>query len=461
MLPPKQNVPSPQHLPPQDVQIGARMPHGLVGHHAHRRRRGQLGVEDLGQRGRQPGQVIAAGQVVEPEHRNRRPRHRARRRRVVRRHGGPGDQRAAQREADPARRRAAAGELALHAGQRREQLAGVVEPVRAIDRDRLREQAADRPRDPRAGDPRAVRPRSGDGFPQRHPHRVDVGAGVRRVAAEQLGRHVQRRPGPHRVGRRGRCPDLGVQLRQAEIEHLGLAAGAQEHVAGLDVAMDHARRVGLDQRARHVRRDRHRVARRQLPVAGEPAAQRLALEQLEDQVRRALELAVIVQRDDVGVLQPRRRGGLGVKQRLAHRGVPPARPAHHLHGHQPTELRVARAVHHAELAAALHGDDLEPTDPLAHRGLGPRGLVQHAEHGRFDLAAQLPRRAVRRLARGSRRIVRRVGEPLAAALAARAVGLDPCPLRLCQRAVQELDDLVLAGTIVELDHTAHRPFGRR
>jgi hypothetical protein len=80
--------------------------------------------------------------------------------------------------------------------------------------------------------------------------------------------------------------------------------------------MNHAGGVGTGQRARDIGGDRERALRRQRAVAREPAAQGLAVEQLEDQIRRSLELAVVVQRDDVGVLQPRGRRGLGLEQRL-------------------------------------------------------------------------------------------------------------------------------------------------
>jgi len=58
----------------------------------------------------------------------------------------------------------------------------------------------------------------------------------------------------------------------------------EEHVVRLDIAMDHAFGVSVGQRVRHLAQNPHRFAHRQLPLAGQLGAQRLALDERHDVV---------------------------------------------------------------------------------------------------------------------------------------------------------------------------------
>ena len=93
------------------------------------------------------------------------------------------------------------------------------------------------------------RQRAGRHLVEHDAEREQVGARVELPAARLLGRHVrhraQRRPRHrHSLAMRGlvRRRRLGPldQLRQAEVEHLGLAARRHEDVRRLDVAVDDA-----------------------------------------------------------------------------------------------------------------------------------------------------------------------------------------------------------------------------
>jgi len=151
---------------------------------------------------------------------------------------------------------------------------------------------------PRDGDVRA-RPRDGperprgaarQGFEQDLPERVEVGAPVHGAALGLLGRHVDRRPGEGRpaVGRRAgeargeRRPAGGGGRERGpdpEVGELGLAAGIEEDVRRLQVAVDDAARVRELERLEDGLRDRVRVReleparQRRQPVRQRPAGE--------------------------------------------------------------------------------------------------------------------------------------------------------------------------------------------
>ena len=126
-----------------------------------------------------------------------------------------------------------------------------------------------------------VRLLAGQHLEQHGAEAVDVGPGVERaVAAGLLGAHVGRRPDAHAglgelvlvLGRAERAGD-------AEVGDEGVAVAGEEQVLGLDVAVDHAVLVGVVQRLRRLAGDPERVLERELPLAPEPVAQALALDE--------------------------------------------------------------------------------------------------------------------------------------------------------------------------------------
>jgi len=119
--------------------------------------------------------------------------------------------------------------------------------------------------------------------------------------------------------------------------------------------------------------------------------QRLALEQLEDEVRAALGGAGVVERDDVRMRELRDRLRLLLQPLLAehHLGVPPR--AHRLERDAPPELAVLRLEHEAEAPPADLADELEPPDHRARvEHVLPRALLGRrggeALHERGDAA---------------------------------------------------------------------------
>ena len=148
----------------------------------------------------------------------------------------------------------------------------------------------------------------------------DVGARVGRLAAHLLGRHVPERahddaglgaPGLGRKVGPARGGAFGLrQFGEAEVEDLHAAVVGDEDVLGLQVAVHDALLVRRREAVRDLERVVDRLARREL-AAGEDRAERLALEQLLDDVRRAVRVRPdVVDRRDVGMVQDAR--GLGL-----------------------------------------------------------------------------------------------------------------------------------------------------
>ncbi len=113
----------------------------------------------------------------------------------------------------------------------------------------------------------AERPIAVQSFVERDAERIDVGARIDRLAAELLGRHVDRRPQQrprpgqgrgHRLVERDLRRVLGVggdrllavdAAREPEVGHPDAPVLSDEHVVGLEVAVDEAGGVRLGEPA--------------------------------------------------------------------------------------------------------------------------------------------------------------------------------------------------------------------
>ena len=156
------------------------------------------------------------------------------------------------------------------------------------------------------------RARPGDHLVEHHPDGVEVRARVDLVgAAGLLGRHVLGRA--HDDAGDGELLLLRIgapRLGDAEVDELeeGLSpAERDEHVLGLEVAVDDAERVRRLERLEDLRRVVARRRHRQPPLALHHRRQRLALQQLHHDVRVAVGRAVHVRHlHDVGAADLRR-----------------------------------------------------------------------------------------------------------------------------------------------------------
>jgi hypothetical protein len=109
---------------------------------------------------------------------------------------------------------------------------------------------------------RAARQPPGQHLERDHAQRVDVDGGRHPAADHLLGRHVRRRAGE--VAGAGAL--VALVAGQPEVGDHRAVAGEQ-HVARLEVAVDHARRVGRAQPRDQPVDDRPDLGRRQRPVA--------------------------------------------------------------------------------------------------------------------------------------------------------------------------------------------------
>jgi hypothetical protein len=119
---------------------------------------------------------------------------------------------------------------------------------------------------------------AGNHFVRHRAERVDVGAVVDiRITRGLLRGHIRGRPERHADGGESTFGfGLADRLRDAEIGDDGVMA-REQHVVGLDVAMDHAARVRVGQRVGDVLEDPDRVAHRKLAFARQAGPERLAL----------------------------------------------------------------------------------------------------------------------------------------------------------------------------------------
>ena len=194
----------------------------------------------------------------------------------------------------------------------------------------------------------------------------DVAARVGGTAAHLLGRHVAERAendsglGSLRRGRQVRLlasETLGLrELGEAEVQDLDAAVLGDEEVLGLQISMDDPLLVRRSEAVGDLDRVVDRLALGQ-SASGKPRAQRLALEQLRDDIGLALEGADVVDRQDVGVVQ-----GPG-RLRLLLEAAQPLRIARerrrqHLDRDVPLESLVARPVHLAHSSGANLAEDL-------------------------------------------------------------------------------------------------------
>ena len=207
----------------------------------------------------------------------------------------------------------------------------------------------------------------GDHLVDDQAERVDVGARVDHAALELLGRHVgdgadqgalgaERGAGRLIVERRARRAGVALaQLGEAEVEQLDAPFG-QHHVAWLEVAVGDAFAVRAGERLGERGGVLQCLVERQRS-ARQPRGERLAVEILHDQVLDAVLLADVVERADVGMVEPRDGAGLALEAQASIRllrGI----GRQHLDGDGAGDARVGRPVDLPHAPPAQEGDDL-------------------------------------------------------------------------------------------------------
>jgi hypothetical protein len=186
---------------------------------------------------------------------------------------------------------------------------------------------------------------SGEAVKREHAERPEIGTKVELLAGQNLlGAHVPRRS--HADARRRRCTAGDCpRFRDAEIQELDerLAGGlAEEHVRGLDVAVDDLRSVGDGQRLRELAHDLSNGAGREAAAPLEMGGEIAPLELLHhDEGDSVVRDAALEDLDDVRAVHLRRDGRLA-RETLRSPGIPEQLRSYELYDDLVPEPEVLR-----------------------------------------------------------------------------------------------------------------------
>ncbi len=200
--------------------------------------------------------------------------------------------------------------------------------------------------------------------------REDIRAGIDRLTAHLLGRHVSNGAEQHagagqlccghrrlrRIGARGVVVHVD-KLGEPEVENLDAAVPREKQVLWFQVAVDDALRVSGGKSLRDLLRPFESLSLRDCAGLDQARAQGLAVEQLRHDERHASLMADVVDDEDVGMIERPgcSRFGLEAPQTGV---VGDGRLGQHLDGHVATEPRVARAIHNAHPSRVEQAHDL-------------------------------------------------------------------------------------------------------
>ncbi len=216
-----------------------------------------------------------------------------------------------------------------------------------------------------------------------HAERVDVDGGGDLARGELLGRHVRRRAGE--VG--DADPDVALVAGQAEVDDHDPACGPvgvdQEHVVGLEIAVDDADVVRGGERGRQLADDGRDLGWRQRALTGQAIGQRLAVQPLHgDEPAVAIVDAEIEQSTDAGVGDPARQHQLAVEPIAGVDAV----ERHGLERDPLIEGAIVRLVDLAHPAPAEQGRDAVAIGDQLAGGVDLAGRARGAPSGTIRLA---------------------------------------------------------------------------
>ena len=220
-------------------------------------------------------------------------------------------------------------------------------------------------------------PPSRDELAEHRPHAEQVAALVDAAPAHLLRRHV--------VGGSHRDPAarfLGLRERDPEVHDLDVAVAGEEHVGGLDVAVDDARRMRAAQPLEDLEDDLDLPAEGEGRALSQRVLQVLAVQELHRDERRAVGVVAEVEdRDDVGVDHPGDGPGLALEADLP-LGIFRDLREHDLERHVALEERVVGLVHdpHGSLAQPVDDFVLAEALGLALRGAPSRRRLARIAH---------------------------------------------------------------------------------
>ncbi len=182
--------------------------------------------------------------------------------------------------------------------------------------------------------------------------RVDVAADLGSLAVAGLfGGHVVDRP-HRRPGPRDRRIGVVVQhSREPQIGKLDHSVATDQHVAGLDVAVDDSHFVGVLERLRDLPHDFDRPLERHIPPLRDQLGDVGSLDVFQGDVRKPVGILGFEHGDDV--LMPESGGGLGFGLKpFYENGVLRFIERQDLQGAQPSQRRIERQVDRAHAPGA-------------------------------------------------------------------------------------------------------------
>jgi hypothetical protein len=145
-----------------------------------------------------------------------------------------------------------------------------------------------------------IRLTSGEAFVQDTRQRIDVGPVGHLVAGEPFRSHVG--VSAHRGAEFGELL-VGGGVRDAEIDQVREIVAGDDDVLGFDVTVHDPALVRRIKSRGDLLHDRHRASRRQRPVRLEHLAKVFAVDHAHVDVQQTVDLAVVVDRHDMGFLQ--------------------------------------------------------------------------------------------------------------------------------------------------------------
>jgi hypothetical protein len=116
----------------------------------------------------------------------------------------------------------------------------------------------------------------GDQFVEKYPSGVDVGTCVDRGSADLLRRHVLDAADHHA----GAGMPVIAELRDAEVHKFDRALRQEDHIPGLDVAMDDLAHMRVVHSGAYLIDDAQRLCEKELPVGCNDLIQALTLQEL-------------------------------------------------------------------------------------------------------------------------------------------------------------------------------------
>ncbi len=220
----------------------------------------------------------------------------------------------------------------------------------------------DQHRGRRVGD---IRLAPGDHFKQHDTQRINIGARINLLCQTLLGRHVLGRADAD--ARAGDCLAIArvKDFGDAEIAEQRLAPLGDEDVGGFDVAVEHPMPVSIFQRPSHWKEQLNRLT----PVHWFAHArfQRAARHVFHHQIRRILELAEIMDFDNVEMAEARQSLGLALEtfEQLVQYGGAKQFGAQELNGNLALQAGVIGLEDRRHAALAKRFENVVTTDRIS------------------------------------------------------------------------------------------------